>query len=608
LLYDSHPQFIRIYQIIQKELKNEKINFINTLDEIFETLEKEQRTIIVTSYQSAKFLEEIKLFNYHSLISCIIFDSSKNILNENWMNIHDGKIISIEENGSKNLVDNLKELLKSSLINDFIQNVKIKAAQHFNTNEACISSMFYHNIFELFDKEKLSIEQSKEDFISYCKEHKSSFDLFPGHHLKMIEQEILEDKFRGDNLINWYTRESYFHCLINNTIREEKMLNLFKIRYFIQEMKNALLEHKVTERNRPEKLYRASKIHKDELKLFDVSNVGDKKIIKLLGFISTSQNKEILSALAEPQFNNKNDNEISIVYRLEIDDKHDSQMFDIKEVSSVRLEDEILLNHDIYIKINSIEESKDKYIDYYINCSFSDFDEIKSTINPMTLQIKNDFSFSTSNHKIDNFYLADLFLLLTNFKELEILLDRTEYNDDSVINYKLYYFGTMYTTQGKNSEAIECFETLLSLSESKFLNESYRQMETIRVYNYMIAVNYLILGNFSEFSKYIINCSKGNFHAEKFINECLNSNGDIINISLFNELAKDFNKSQGGEQQNMLMDYLLNFINGEHNFEQKKFAEALEFYEKSLKIVEKSVNNQLKDVLIERIKMIKNML
>jgi len=198
-------------------------------------------------------------------------------------------------------------------------------------------------------------------------------------------------------------------------------LNLFRLRYIFQEMKNALHRFKVTEKDRPYILYRASKINEDEMKLFSEANVGDIKIIQLLGFISCTSVKENTKYFAEKNFISKKQNEKSIIYRLEIDDKHDSQMFNIKEVSAIKSEDEILINYDTFIKINSIEKSNDEFIDYYINCSLSDFDEIKSSINPITLKIRENFSLRYQYYKIDNFYLATLFMILMKSEELETL-------------------------------------------------------------------------------------------------------------------------------------------------------------------------------------------
>jgi len=400
------------------------------------------------------------------LTYCIIFDNDKIDLKKNSINLYFNKIIFIDENDSKNLKVTINNILKSVFTNGFMKNVKIKAGHHFDSNDACITSMMYQIIFELFNADKLSMIQTKQDFISFCKEYKRQFDNYDIDHLKTIEQETLDDKFTGDNLINWYTKESYFYSLLNNTLRENNITSIFRIRYIIQEMKNALLKFKVTEKDRPEMLYRASLIHEDEIKLLSEPNVGDKKIIQFSGFNSCTPIKENIIYIAGQNFSSKNQNQKSIVYRINIDEKHDDQMFNIKEVSELKIEEEILVNYDSYIKIDSIEESKDKYIDYYINCSFSDFDEIIPIIDPITLNIKETFSMVDVKYNIDNFYLADLFVNLWNFKELENLLERTDCNEDLDICLKLYFTGVLYMNQGKHSESLEHFESFLSISKN----------------------------------------------------------------------------------------------------------------------------------------------
>jgi len=521
-LYDSDFEFIEIYEKIRKEIKEEKVYFIQTPDLIYDKLEKKQKAIIITLNQTAKFLEELQLFDNKYFIYCIIFDNNQNNIKENLTNTYFDKIIYIKETNYDNLLNTLNRITKIRLFNDFIENVNIKAGHHFNSNEACVTFMFYQIIFDLFDTNKLSKDQSKNDFILFCKEHKSEFDKFNPNHLKIIEQETLEDKFIGENLINWYTLESFFYHLLNRTIREENLLNLFRLRYIFHGMKNALLKYKVTEKDRPLILYRASKINEDEMKLFNEANVGDIKIIQLLGFISCTPGKQNTKYFAEKNFISKKQNEKSIVYRIEIDDKHDSQMFNIKEVSAIKEEDEILVNYDTFIKINSIEESNDKFIDYYINCSLSDFKEIKLTIDPITLKIREKFSLTNGNYKIDNFYLAFLYIILMKGEELETLLERTECISELDLSFKVFFFGLAYIFQQKYPEALEFCNKFLSMT--KKLNGLENEKHLI---NYYMKTIELMTGKSTE----IIEVNSQNFEQDEIMKSLYSISNKFLKYS-----------------------------------------------------------------------------
>jgi len=533
---------------------------------IYEKIEKKERLIIITSFQKAKFLKELKLFDSIYFTYCIIFDNDKIDQNENWIYLCYYKIIFINENDWIKLEKSLKSILKTEFSNGFMENIKIKAGYHFNTKDSCINFMFYLGIFELFDKKEFSINQTKQDFISYCKEYKSHFDYYNTDHLKMIEQETLDDKFIGDNLIEWYTKESYFYYLLNNTLRKNNLINIFRMRYIIHEMKNALLKFNITEKDRPEMLYRASLIHEDELILLNEPNVGDNKIIQFSGFNSCTTTIDNINYIAKQNFGSKNQNLKSIVYRINIDDKHDNQMFNIKEVSYVKIEDEILLNYDSYIKINSIEESQDKYIDYYINCSFSDFDEIKSTIDPITIKMKKELNLVNNIFKNDNLYLIEILLSFSKYQECEILLENIECSEESDTFWKSYFHGTLFMIQGKYLEALEYFK--ISEYFIDYINENTFKVGFPKLINFYYGAIYLLLGNFSEGFKYIL---KSLIDTEEFRNFL---NDDEIYIDPTNKISE-------GTFLNETLMYLDNCfydenINKLHNINLAKFQEKIQ--------------------------------
>ena len=121
---------------------------------------------LATAYRhSQKFPKKsIVLLEKENLLAAFILEDKspfKNKLNSKKIKLASESIEEIE----KSLLD----FLQMEKFENFTENVKIKAGQHFISQEACIKFFFNQVIFNLFESKILSDQQSKNALIYYCK-------------------------------------------------------------------------------------------------------------------------------------------------------------------------------------------------------------------------------------------------------------------------------------------------------------------------------------------------------------------------------------------------------------------------------------------------------
>jgi len=148
------------------------------------------------------------------------------------------RISSSFEDISKNLTEYL-----NTIINKFLkESVYFKAGHLFDCKEACIKYFYNQVIFNLFKSNKLSYLQSKNAFIDYCKSNYTNYGGVKDELEEVIET-VENNEFKKNNIIQWYTRDSFFHKLINCVLRKDDICEFFKIRYAINQLSDALSDY-----------------------------------------------------------------------------------------------------------------------------------------------------------------------------------------------------------------------------------------------------------------------------------------------------------------------------------------------------------------------------
>jgi len=125
----------------------------------------------------------------------------------------------------------------------FLENVKIKAAHHLDSEEACIRYFSNQVIFNLFKSNKLSDQQSKDAFIAYCNENYKHYE-GTDDEFKNLKDCVIKNKLKDDEVIKWYTRQTFFYRLLNGVLRKDNICEIFNIRYGINQLTNVLDKYK----------------------------------------------------------------------------------------------------------------------------------------------------------------------------------------------------------------------------------------------------------------------------------------------------------------------------------------------------------------------------
>ena len=240
-----------------------------------------KRVILIISGSLAKELEDELKTN--SLIDsvfiyCYVPDKYKSLMDQN------KKIKSIECNYdpiNQNLISNIAIMNENNMRMNFNLLEGMKLGYYFDTNKSCISYIYLDTIYSLMNKSDFDLEQSKNDFLNYSLNHLKNQS---NEHFNQIKQDINEGKFET-NIINWYTKETFFYPLLNNTFKNDDWTNLFELRYPIYLLNQRLKEEQKKQKSIPENLYKGTKLSKDQLEVFK-SNIG--KHLLLRGFNSTS--------------------------------------------------------------------------------------------------------------------------------------------------------------------------------------------------------------------------------------------------------------------------------------------------------------------------------
>jgi len=480
-----------IYSSVRNNYKNEKIyysDYSNSKELLNRKLQKNQRTIVIASlvaFSEENLLENEKklVIDNKNMIHIILIYENEILKNEPWVInlITTAKITLISsQNIASSLEDTVCNLIDTSNLGEFQAKVDKKAGFHFNTKDDCILYMYNQIIFELFEFDMLSTQQSKADLISFCVEkiHDNRDEL------KEFTKDLEEDRFKDEHAIWWYTRNSFFYELINNVIRIHDFLDIFRIRYAIIQLRNSLKGYELRKENFPPELFRAALINEVELKLFlEATEAKAKKIIQFRGFTSTTKKLDVAKIFAiinyhkinKQETNLKNDSDIkllSVIYRIKVDKSYDGiQMFDIQHASAIEQEDEILLNYSCFVQIISVTKSEEYNIDYYVDCIFSNFDEIKETIDNEILEIKEIFV-DKKKEKIDNFYLAKFLVKIKKAGHLKDLLDMTTCINPSDEADRLNFLGLMSHSKSQFDDALTCYEKSLEIRQKVLVNRN----------------------------------------------------------------------------------------------------------------------------------------
>ncbi|CAF3686775.1 unnamed protein product [Rotaria sordida] len=243
--------------------------------------------------------------------------------------------------------DKLEESAQISVINQHSQSLEERNAIY----------MWFQLYIEVLLRMHHKLSDRKE-LIDLCKNTCTGNDF----ELNIIKE--FETKYKPENAIYWYTRESCLYRMLNKALRFQHFDTLFAYRFFITDIAKQLKSEyeKLIRTNRSSQnicVYRGQAIGNNELELMK-NSVGE--FLSMNSFFSTSLSRStaLNFALLLPILNNFQQR---ILFEITIDSKLQTKPFAyVKEMSYYKNEDEVLIMLGAFFHIDKISHDKKKNI------------------------------------------------------------------------------------------------------------------------------------------------------------------------------------------------------------------------------------------------------
>jgi len=207
--------------------------------------------------------------------------------------------------------------------------------------------------FQVFLDIILRLDQTsyaKAELLEFCR---SKYHDKP-KQLKEIDD--FDRDYQSENAAKWYTKDSFLHRLLNQSLRVETIDHIVKMRYYIHDLHNQLAElQKDFVQSLNEKknitLYRGQTMKKKELDDIKENKEG---FVSMNSFLSATQDEKVAfmfsgdGQITEPD-------EVSVIYEMSIDTNIRSTPYaQIKSVNPD--EQEILFSMGSIFRIGDVEE------------------------------------------------------------------------------------------------------------------------------------------------------------------------------------------------------------------------------------------------------------
>ena len=108
---------------------------------------------------------------------------------------------------------------------------------------------------------------------------------------QLFRIEEFEHMYRANDAIRWYTKPDFLFHVVNKALRSRDMLALYTFRYYIRDLSNRLKETSSAQFNASFRLYRGTRIHRNE-----VENLQNGCVVATNCFFSCSSYRNVAEA------------------------------------------------------------------------------------------------------------------------------------------------------------------------------------------------------------------------------------------------------------------------------------------------------------------------
>ena len=196
-------------------------------------------------------------------------------------------------------------------------------------------------------------EMAMNDLREQVKEH---------YHDNETQRKNLLSDLEGydpDYAVWWYTGAASLSIVVNEALRKQDIDLLFKCRQFVRDLSNWLTEER---RKKPfaALVYRGAYLPKESFNKLKYA-ARERAIVSTNGYLSTSKKPESAKMFLTAPKDSNIENNVSVMYEIDIDNDPDVIAVDISQVSQFSDEEEVLFDMDSTFEILKVNfEEKDQ--------------------------------------------------------------------------------------------------------------------------------------------------------------------------------------------------------------------------------------------------------
>ncbi|CAF1006823.1 unnamed protein product [Rotaria sordida] len=300
-------------------------------------------------------------------------------------------------------------------------------------------------------------ESTKNEFVAVCHSQ------YHGNTPELEKIEEFSQKYSKEQAVCWYTRDSFLYRILNNALRIQDIDILFKLGFFITDLYNQLKSlHSEQSKSLllPSVVYRGQFMTKDEFDDKIRKNIGG--FLSVNSFFSTSANKQVALMFTGNSSSNRLNVE-SVLFEISIEiEKCRQPIADIRYMSYMKEEDEILFSMAAVFRIKSVQRLHSE--DFWTVRLVMNGEEDKE-LNKLANSIKNEIGHSNTLNtfgglliKMGDFQNAEYYMLM--------LIKNSQFNDSTT---KATYYSNLswiYNEQMNFDKALLWGEKALQLRPS----------------------------------------------------------------------------------------------------------------------------------------------
>ncbi|CAF0961802.1 unnamed protein product [Rotaria sordida] len=190
-------------------------------------------------------------------------------------------------------------------------------------------------------------EADNQELIRLCEQQ------YKGNSVELSNIREFQDKYSSNNVLRWYSRESFFYKTLNAALRTPADIHtIFLFRKYITDIQYQLQNHQAQNRVR---VYRSQMISTNELEI--LKQCRD-QFISVNSFFSTSIDKQL--ALSFLKLSDDKENLEAVLFQIDADPKMaiTKPFADITEYSEYKDEAEVLFMLGSIFRLDSVNRSK----------------------------------------------------------------------------------------------------------------------------------------------------------------------------------------------------------------------------------------------------------